>query len=91
MSVDPAFRNISKHQTCFIIWRIEVSGSFKLSLDDPLVLTSSGGYQNMNGWQAGGTHPTGMLSCISLKIQWICSELTCDWFERSPLLYEHIS
>ena len=30
-----------------------------------MVLTSSGGHQNTYGWQAGGTHPTGMLSCFS--------------------------
>ena len=30
----------------------------------PLVLTPSGSHQNTYGWQAGGTHPTGMLSCI---------------------------
>ena len=29
----------------------------------PTLLISSGGHQNMYGWQAGGTHPTGMLSC----------------------------
>ena len=31
----------------------------------PMVLTSSGGHRNMYDWQAGGTHPTGMLSCMS--------------------------
>ena len=30
----------------------------------PMVLTSSGGHRKMYGWQAGGTHPTGMLSCM---------------------------
>ena len=29
----------------------------------PLVLTPSGGYQNLYSWQAGSMHPTGMLSC----------------------------
>ena len=29
----------------------------------PLVLTPSGGHQNTYGWQVGGMHPTGMLSC----------------------------
>ena len=29
-----------------------------------LVLTSSGGYQNMCSWVANGMHPTGMLSCL---------------------------
>ena len=29
----------------------------------PLVLTPSGSHQNIYGWKAGGTHPTGMLSC----------------------------
>ena len=29
----------------------------------PPALTPSGGHQNTYGWQAGGTHPTGMLSC----------------------------
>ena len=28
-----------------------------------MVLTSSGGHLNTYGWQAGGTHPTRMLSC----------------------------
>ena len=28
----------------------------------PKVMTPSGGHQNMYTWQAGGTHPTGMLS-----------------------------
>ena len=31
----------------------------------PPVLTSSGGQQNTYSWQAGGTHPTEMLSCPS--------------------------
>ena len=32
----------------------------------PLLLTRSGSHQNIYGWQAGGTHPTGMLSyCLS--------------------------
>ena len=30
----------------------------------PLVLTPSGGHQNRCSLQAGGTHPTGMLSCL---------------------------
>ena len=29
-----------------------------------ILSTISGGRQNMYGWQAGGTHPTGMLSCL---------------------------
>ena len=29
----------------------------------PPVLIPSGSHQNMYGWQASGTHPTGMLSC----------------------------
>ena len=35
----------------------------------PLLLTPTGGHQNMYGWQAGGTHPTGVLSCFKLKLQ----------------------
>ena len=31
----------------------------------PPVLISSGGHWNTYSWQAGGTHPTGMLSCIT--------------------------
>ena len=31
------------------------------------VLTSSGGHQITCGWQQGGTHPTGMLSCLFFK------------------------
>ena len=33
-------------------------------LPTPLALPPSGSYQNMCGWQAGGTHPTGMLSYL---------------------------
>ena len=29
----------------------------------PPVLTPNGNYHNTYDWQAGGTHPTGMLSC----------------------------
>ena len=29
-----------------------------------MVLTPSGGHRNTYGWQAGGTHPTEMLSCF---------------------------
>ena len=29
-----------------------------------MVLTLSGGHRNTYGWQAGGTHPTEMLSCF---------------------------
>ena len=29
----------------------------------PLALTPSAGHQNTCGWQAGGTHPTGIISC----------------------------
>ena len=43
----------------------------------PPVLTSSAGHRNMYGWQAGSTHPTGMLSCsmvqplgVLLLLQW---------------------
>ena len=40
--------------------------TWDLSLDThPPLLTPSGGHQNMYGWHAGGTHPTGMLSCTS--------------------------
>ena len=33
---------------------------------NPLVLVSSGGHRNTYGWQAGGTHPTGMMSCCNV-------------------------
>ena len=33
----------------------------------PLVLTPSGSHQNTYGWQAGGTHPIAMFSCL----EWI--------------------
>ena len=33
----------------------------------PLVLTPSDGCQNTYGWQAGGTHTNGMLSCYRSK------------------------
>ena len=39
-----------------------------------LVLTSSGGYRNMYRWQAGGTHPSGILSwyfCHRLLVTFI--------------------
>ena len=32
---------------------------------NPPVLTPSGGHQNTYGWQADGTHPTGMFSCVN--------------------------
>ena len=32
---------------------------------DPPILIPSGGHPNMNGWQAGDIHPTGMLSCYN--------------------------
>ena len=31
-----------------------------------ILSTISGGRRNTYGWQGGGTHPTGMLSCISM-------------------------
>ena len=34
--------------------------------DEYPVLTPSDGQKNTYGWQAGGTHPTGMLSCSIL-------------------------
>ena len=30
-----------------------------------ILSTISGGRRNTYGWQAGGTHPTGMLSCCT--------------------------
>ena len=33
-------------------------------LTPPLVLTTSGNHQNRYDWLVGGTHPTGMLSCL---------------------------
>ena len=34
----------------------------------------SGGRRNTYGWQVGGTHPTGMLSCLLIQIR------CCDLF-----------
>ena len=33
-----------------------------------VVLTFSDVYRNTNGWQEGGTHPTGMLPCLDRQI-----------------------
>ena len=44
----------------------------------PPVLTASGGHQNTYGWQAGGTYPTGMLSCwlnVCVSGYWMDSSL----------------
>ena len=60
--------------------------------DPPLVLTSSGGHWNTYGWQVGGTHPIGMLSCfldkyifISLRFNWTVSfnpgGCLCSWYK----------
>ena len=45
----------------------------------PLVLTPSGGHHNTYSWQAGGMHPTGMLSCYRPQVAkvmflqvWVC-------------------
>ena len=56
------------------------SGGYRLipiqvcSLDDPpLVLTS--GDRRTYGWQAGGTHPTGMLCCLNKWSVYNCDHL----------------
>ena len=33
-----------------------------------ILSTISGGHRNTYGWQAGSTHPTGMLSCLLIQI-----------------------
>ena len=49
----------------------------------PPVLTTIGGQQNTYGWQAGGTHSTGKISCYSVKVvtesvwYWVCIK-GCD-------------
>ena len=37
----------------------------------PPVRTPSGGHQNRYSWQAGDTHPTGMLSCCLDKFRFV--------------------
>ena len=44
-----------------------------------LLLASSGSNQNMYGWQADGTHPTGILSCNIYKVNVEC---TNSWNHR---------
>ena len=39
-----------------------------LILYPPPALTPSGDHQNMCSWQAGGAHPTGMLSCLTMYL-----------------------
>ena len=34
-----------------------------------ILSTISGGRRNTYGWQAGGTHPTGMLSCDIIYLE----------------------
>ena len=41
-------------------------GTWDLGYLPPPGPTPSGGHQNTYGWQAGGTHPTGMLSCLMI-------------------------
>ena len=47
------------------------------------MLTTSGGQQNTDGWQAGGTHSTGKISCYTVKVvteslwYWVCIQ-GCD-------------
>ena len=54
------------------------------------LLTLSDGHQNMYGWQAGGTHPTGMFSCIvrceyDFVVLWT-RELGHSPFAAAPLI-----
>ena len=42
------------------------SGTWDLGYLPPPVPTPSGGHQNTYGWQAGGTHPTGMFNCLMI-------------------------
>ena len=44
----------------------------------PLLLTPSGGHQNTHGWQVGGTHPTGMLSCYMLHTDTYTTNFVVD-------------
>ena len=47
-------------------WAPSLSPCYYQTWDQPpMVLPSNGGHQNMYSWQAGGTHATGMLSCLS--------------------------
>ena len=53
-----------------------------------ILSTISGGRRNTYGWQAGGTHPTGMLSCIS---GWKYSSQLCVLGITSFRLYNVMS
>ena len=47
-----------------------------------MVLTPSGGHQNMYGWQAGGMLPTGKLFCLLFCIQDIMSGLHWNFLSQ---------
>ena len=58
-----------------------------------MVLTSSGGHQNMHGRQANGTHPTGMLFCsISFKnVQYLFQCPVCSsWSYSSHSIFKSV-
>ena len=44
------------------------SNLFTLGPTPALILTHSGGHQDMYGWQAGGTHPIGMLFLFNIRL-----------------------
>ena len=62
------------HPACDIWWpSLETCSNLFIEphCTDPLVLTS-GGYRSMYSWQAGGMHPTGMLSFIKHCFHNVC-------------------
>ena len=46
-------------------WRPVQTCSFGLTVQIPHMVLTSGGHQSMYGWQVGGMHPTGRLSCVT--------------------------
>ena len=60
-------------------------GGIPHTRDTPPLLTPSGGH-HVCGWQAGGTHSTGMLSCSNCIIseqnnRTIIHSKVCPWFK----------
>ena len=68
--------------------------------DLPPVLTPSGDHHNKSGWQAGGTHPTGMRSCFTgvndtweiraNNVPFPFPRVTCFGHRMEPVLSSHL-
>ena len=70
-------------------WSLETCSNF---WGPPLGVTSGGGYWNWStyGFQVGGTHPTGMLSCVILCLLQIAHNYW-NWHSLSWTLSQKIS